>query len=124
MINIFIAVIIISIFLSACSKWNVVCQSEIDFNVSAAGFNDENLVITVGYAGEVHYTTDGGKDWKSAENMSYCRFGLEIIDSKIAYHCGNAGHVGFSSNGGKTWQRTTDFGDMQPRQCRYLSLVD
>jgi len=122
--RIFTVAIITSIILSACSKWNEVHQSEIDFKVSAAGFNDENHGITVGYAGEVHYTADGGKDWNSGDNKSYCRFGLEIIDSNIAYHCGNAGHVGFSKDGGKTWQRKTSFGDMVPRQCRYMSFVD
>lgn len=122
--RIFTIAIIVSIILSACSKWNVVRQNEIDFNVNATGFNDENHGITVGYAGEVHYTADGGKDWNSGDNKSYCRFGLEIIDSNIAYHCGNAGHVGFSKDGGKTWRRTTSFGEMQPRQCRYMSFAD
>jgi photosystem II stability/assembly factor-like uncharacterized protein len=122
--NMLIVIILISAFLAACSKWNVVHQGEVDFKVTTAGFSDEKTGITVGYAGECHFTTDGGKDWDNADNKSWCRFGLEMVDNNVAIHCGNAGHVGFSKDGGKTWQLSTNFGDMEPQQCRYLSFPD
>jgi photosystem II stability/assembly factor-like uncharacterized protein len=122
--NMLITLIVMGIALQGCSKWSVVRQSEVDFNVTIAGFSDEDKGITAGYAGECHYTTDAGKEWPKADNNSYCRFGLEIINNSAAYTCGNAGHVRFSDDGGKTWELVTNFGEMQPNQCRYLSFSD
>jgi photosystem II stability/assembly factor-like uncharacterized protein len=122
--NMWVILIILGIVLQGCSKWSVVNQSKVDFKVTVAGFGDEDNGITAGYAGECHYTTDGGRTWQNGANNSYCRFGLEIINNSAAYHCGNAGHVRFSADGGKTWQPAADFGEMVPKQCRYLSFSD
>ncbi|MBN1797350.1 MAG: hypothetical protein JW822_02155 [Spirochaetales bacterium] len=122
--DMFITLMVLCVALQGCSKWSVVNQSEVDFKVTTAGFADENTGITVGYAGECHFTTDGGQNWPRGENESYCRFGLEIINNSAAFSCGNAGHVRFSADGGKTWQSVTDFGEMEPKQCRYLSFSD
>lgn len=88
------------------------------------GFNDLKYGITVGYAGEVHYSEDGGKTWPKGENTSYCRFGLDIVDKNISWNCGNSGHVRKTTDGGKTWVKVTDFGKSEPNQCRYLSFLD
>lgn len=89
-----------------------------------AGFLDESFGITVGSAGEVHYTTDGGETWPQADNASLCRFGLEIVDDKLAWHCGNGGHVRVSTDGGRTWQAVADYGPNEPKHCRFLSFLD
>jgi hypothetical protein len=119
-----ITALLFGLTLFGCGTWNVVRQSTVDFKVTTAGFTDEYSGITVGYAGECHYTTDGGADWKMASNASWCRFGLEIVDRNVAIHCGNAGHVGFSGDGGKSWKLAKNFGDMEPNQCRYLSFPE
>ena len=89
-----------------------------------AGFLDETHGITVGYSGEVHYTTDGGKTWPAGANTSLCRFGLDVVSAQVAWHCGNGG-IGFSSDGGKTWTNvkgTYSTSDSFP--CHFLSFLD
>jgi photosystem II stability/assembly factor-like uncharacterized protein len=90
----------------------------------AAGFYDDTHGITVGYSGEVHYTTDGGKTWPAGANQSLCRFGLDIVSAQVAWHCGNGG-IGLSSDGGKTWTNvkgTYSTSDTFP--CHFLSFLD
>ena len=88
------------------------------------GFLNENFGITVGYAGEVHYTNDGGAKWPKGTNQSLCRFGLEIINENLAWNCGNGANVRKTTDNGKTWQKVTDFGESRPNHCRYLSFLD
>ncbi len=104
--------------------WQVLQKSAYTHAVNYAGFLNESFGITVGYAGEVHYTTDGGATWPLASNKSMCRFGLEIVDEQTAWHCGNGGHVRKSTDGGKTWSEVANFGPNEPNQCRFLSFLD
>jgi photosystem II stability/assembly factor-like uncharacterized protein len=105
-------------------QWKMVLQSEAKHSAYIGGFHNEQDGITIGYAGEVHYTHDGGKTWPTAVNHSWCRFGLEILDKNTAWHCGNKGHVRVSTDGGEIWEPVADFGDMEPDQCRFLSFAD
>ena len=89
-----------------------------------AGFLDETFGITGGANGVVHYTTDGGKTWPRAKNSSACRYGLEIVDEQVAWHCGNLGQVPVSTDGGRTWQAVTHYGPRYPNHCRFLSFLD
>jgi photosystem II stability/assembly factor-like uncharacterized protein len=99
-------------------------QEQVKHRTTVAGFFDETFGITAGSGGEIHYTTDNGKTWSKADNSSLCRFGLEIVDKQVAWHCGNGGHVRVSSDGGQTWQPVTDYGPYEPKQCRFLSFLD
>jgi photosystem II stability/assembly factor-like uncharacterized protein len=106
--------------------WQIAYQKAVDPAISmyAAGFLDATHGITVGYSGEVHYTTDGGKTWPAGANTSLCRFGLDIVSTQAAWHCGNGG-IGFSSDGGKTWSNvkgTYSTSDSFP--CHFLSFLD
>ncbi len=112
------------ILFTGCSEWSVSSQTPVNHDVTLAGFYDTTHGITVGYAGQVFYSEDGGKDWNAGVNHTMCRFGLEIIDADTAIHCGNGGDVAMTTDGGKTWQRLTNFGEMEPHQCRYLSFID
>ncbi len=89
-------------------SWVVVSEMEITHPMYAASFLNDTVGITVGYAGEIHYTTDGGTSWPRAVNTSMCRFGLDIIDETTAWNVGNGGNVRFSSDGGATWTAVTD----------------
>ncbi len=104
--------------------WQVAEKISYSHAVNYAGFLNKSFGITVGYAGETHYTTDGGATWPLAANSSMCRFGLEIVDDQVAWHCGNGGHVRKSTDGGKTWQAVANFGPNEPNQCRFLSFLD
>jgi photosystem II stability/assembly factor-like uncharacterized protein len=104
--------------------WRIVAESALDNSVHYSGFLNESFGIAVGYAGEIHYTTDGGASWPQAENQSWCRFGLEIVDEQVAWHCGNGGHVRVSTDGGRTWQQAANFGPNAPAHCRFLSFLD
>lgn len=106
------------------SPWQIVGTSTYTHAVNYGGFMDESFGVTVGYAGEVHYTTDGGAAWPQSTNASMCRFGLDIVDEQIAWHCGNGGHVRLSKDGGRTWEAVANFGPNAPNQCRFLSFLD
>jgi photosystem II stability/assembly factor-like uncharacterized protein len=105
-------------------QWKMVLQSEVKGAVNLAGFANEQNGITIGYGGEIHFSHDGGKTWPRAINNSWCRFGLEILDEKTAWHCGNKGHIRLSTDGGESWDPVADFGQMEPDQCRFLSFAD
>lgn len=108
----------------ANASWKTTSQFEVKHACTLAGFLNDSYGITVGYAGECHYTNDGGKTWPRAENRSLCRFGLEILDETYAWHSGNGGQVGASNDGGKTWNRVDGFGSGEPDHCRYISFVN
>src|SRR5512146_3271532 len=104
--------------------WQVIRQAQYEQSIYQAGFLDDSFGITVGYSGGVYYTTDGAQTWSQANNTSYCRFGLDIVDQQTAWNCGNGGHVRLSTDGGKNWQAVADFGGSEPDHCRYLSFLD
>jgi photosystem II stability/assembly factor-like uncharacterized protein len=104
--------------------WELLRQTKASGPVYLAGFHDPDFGITVGYAGDVRYTADGGYLWTRAENKSACRFGLDIVDENTAWHCGNGGHIRVSTDGGQTWQIATSFGPNHPNHCRFLSFLD
>ncbi len=104
--------------------WKAVATSNYNHSVNYVGFMNKSFGITIGYGGEVHYTTDGGTTWPLATNSSMCRFGLEIVDDQVAWHCGNGGGVRKSTDGGKTWHAVANFGPNEPNQCRFLSFLD
>lgn len=106
------------------SDWKKINTISIEQKNNIGGFDNKYFGITVGYAGEIHYTTDAGKTWPRASNTSFCRFGLDIIDKNIAWCCGNAGHVRKTTDGGKTWIAVKNFGGSEPDQCRYISFLD
>lgn len=104
--------------------WKIVRELAIKHPCTVVGFLNANQGVTVGYAGEVHYTRDGGQSWPRAVNSSMCRFGLDIVNEKLAWNCGNGGHVRVSKDGGETWKEVTNFGDFEPEHCRFLSFID
>jgi photosystem II stability/assembly factor-like uncharacterized protein len=85
--------------------------------VTLAGFQTDSFGLTVGPDDDVRYTTDGGQSWTKAASALHCRFGLEIVDEKVAWHCGNGG-TRFSTDGGQTWQTVA------PSACPYMSFLD
>lgn len=66
------------------SEWTKINHMDLNHKSYYAGFDDKDYGETVGYSGEIHYTTDGGK----------------------------------------TWSKVTDYGEMEPNQCRYMSFFD
>jgi photosystem II stability/assembly factor-like uncharacterized protein len=104
--------------------WKVIHTIPFAQSFYYAGFLNADHGIAVGYSGVVNYTDDGGANLMPAANTSWCRFGLEIVDRSVAWHCGNGGHVRLSTDGGRTWQAVADFGPNEPDQCRFLSFLD
>ena len=105
-------------------QWQVISQIEVTHPTTIAGFLNDTFGITAGPDGETHYTTDGGKTWTKANNSSWCRFGLDIVDEQVAWHCGNPGHVRVTTDGAMNWQAVSDFGPSEPTHCRFLSFLD
>ena len=105
-------------------EWSKNKTIELTHKSYYGGFEDKNYGETVGYSGEIHYTTDGGKTWPQGTNKSYCRFGMDIVSKNVSWCCGNGGHVRVTKDGGKTWSEVTDYGEMEPNQCRYMSFFD
>ena len=90
------------------SSWSVVKETKISHETNIEGFLNEEYGITVGYGGEIHYSSDGGQTWPESENSSMCRFCLDIVNENLAWCGGNGYNVRVSSDGGKTWSAVSD----------------
>ena len=106
------------------TTWDVIYEDTFDFPVYYSGFYNTDYGITVGYGGEIHYTTDGGVSWPKATNNSACRYGLDIVSENTSYTCGNMGQVTKSTDGGLNFTRVDNFGGSTPYQCKMLSFCD
>ena len=104
------------------ATWEIVRQLEVEHRTTVVGFHDESFGITVGYAGAVYYTVDGGETWTKANNTSACRFGLDIVVKSVAWHIGNGGQLRVSTDGGKNWEAVTDLSDK--RVSSSTSFID
>ena len=105
------------------TKWSELKVIEEKESCYAAGFYSKDIGLRVGYNGAVSYTTDSGDNWENGVNKSKCRFGLDIINEKVAYNCGNGGHVRKTTDGGANWTAVADFGQSEPLQCRHMSFI-
>jgi len=87
--------------------------------VNNAGFETEKYGIAVGPDDDVRYTKNAGKTWiKAKGGDQYCRFGIDIVDDKVAWHNGNGG-VKYTLNKGKSWQSVSKI------QCfPHISFID
>jgi photosystem II stability/assembly factor-like uncharacterized protein len=93
-------------------------------SVTVAGFLNPSHGISVGQSGETWYTTDGGDNWTKGENESFCRYGLRIMDEKVAWSCGNRGNIRMTKDGGKTWLKLTDFGGEKAEPNNEISFIN
>lgn len=93
---------------SADSIWTVMNSIKIEHPTNMAGFLSKDIGFTVGYSGEVHYTSDAGQTWPEGENSSMCLFCLDIIDANTVWAAGNGYNVRVSHDGGKTWEAASD----------------
>lgn len=103
------------------APWEILREIDVEHPTTVAGFLNDRFGLTAGRHGEVHYTTDGGQTWPQAENQSMCRFGLDIVNEKLAWHVGNGGGVRVSTDGGQTWQVVTDLGG---GIVEFISFID
>ena len=119
---------------TAPDQWEIVRQIEYDtipkenlqgeigraylrYLVSLAGFHTDTFGITIGPDDDARFTTDGGQNWTKAPSELMCRYGLEIVDENVAWHCGNGG-TRVTTNSGRTWQT------VEPSECPNLSFLD
>ncbi len=109
---------------NAAGEWNLVLQLSVDHPTTMTGFQNDRFGITVGFAGETHYTNDAGKTWPEGNNQSQCRYGLEIVNENVAWSSGNGANIRYTTDGGVNWQWAQDFGSFVPSHCRYLSFID
>lgn len=100
--------------------WKAVADATVEHANFAAGFINEKSGITVGYAGEIHYTTDGGKTWPTSTNNSACRWGLDIVNENLVWCCGNNGNIRVSKDLGQSWDAVSDC----KGPCKFISFVD
>ena len=85
------------------SSWTLVNDIKISHTSTIEAFFNETLGVTVGYAGEIHSTEDGGKTWPRSKNESACRFSVDFVSEKLVWCGGNNNQVCVSKDGGKTW---------------------
>lgn len=107
-----------------CSNWQIVKEISINHKANKIAFYNLDYGITVGYKGEIHYTTDQGETWPQAENKSHCQFGIDIVNENVAYSVGNHKNLVKTLDGGKTWSRISDFGGAAPNQCQMASFIN
>lgn len=91
------------------SPWILVSDSSVTTRVSYAGFINEKVGITVGYAGATSYTEDGGNSWSVSDNVSACRYGLDYYDENFIVTGGNSGVNLLSEDKGISWTPLADF---------------
>lgn len=94
-------------------------------NVMTAGFLTADYGISGGvYPGNMFVTADGGQTWIEGSNLSDCRYGMDIVDTQVAWTCGGMLHVRRSTDGGRTWLPVADFGHGTTRPCHTISFLD
>lgn len=107
------------------SPWKLISNSSVDTAVFYAGFLNESLGVTVGYSGAISYTEDGGKSWSQSDNVSACRYGLDLYEDSLIISSGNLGVNLVSSNKGKSWNKLTDFPLKNSNYYnKFLSITD
>lgn len=107
------------------SPWKLVSDSSVTTKVDYAGFINESVGITVGYAGAISYTEDGGKNWSQSSNVSACRYGLDFYDESFIISSGNSGVNLLSADKGKSWTNLADFPLKRNGVFnKFLSLID
>ncbi len=106
------------------SDWEVRSEERPGFPLYFEAYYTKDFGLAVGQFGEIHYTTDAGKEWPAAENKSNCSYGLEFVNDQVIYVVCNNSQVVKSTDGGRTFTRLKDFGGSAPNQCRYLSFID
>jgi photosystem II stability/assembly factor-like uncharacterized protein len=94
-------------------------------NVMAAGFLTEDYGITVGTApGLPFVTTDAGQNWTPGDMSADCRYGLDIIDTQVAWASGGAMDIRHTTDSGLTWPPVTDYGRGTTRPFHAISFLD
>jgi photosystem II stability/assembly factor-like uncharacterized protein len=104
--------------------WQLVAVHNVHHSVMTAGFLNEDFGITGGVIGYMYYTTDGGQHWYEGTNQSDCRYGMDVVDTSVAWTCGGMMHVRRSTDGGQSWQAVTDFGQGTTKPCHTISFLD
>lgn len=109
----------------AASPWKLVSETSVDTAVNYAGFLNEEVGVTVGYAGATSYTEDGGKHWSQSNNVSACRYGLDFYDDTFIVNSGNSGVNLVSRDKGRTWKKLGDFPlKIGNAYNKFLSVLD
>ena len=103
------------------TPWKLVIDASFEYKCNDALCYNEDTILSVGYAGEIHYYENSDTTWPRAENQSLCRFGLDFIDDNICYTCGN-GNITKSVDGGKTFVKKTDF--VSKELSTMISFID
>jgi len=126
-----ISLISLAVCLAACAKpvpagpWRLVAVHNVDQNVMAAGFLTEDYGITAGTApGYMFTTTDGGRHWFQGTNQSDCRYGIDIVDTRVAWTSGGAMNVRRSTDGGANFLPVSDYGLGTTKPFHTISFLD
>jgi photosystem II stability/assembly factor-like uncharacterized protein len=105
--------------------WQLVAIHNVHQNVMAAGFLTEEYGITAGvYPGVMFTTRDGGKHWVEGTNLSDCRYGIDIVDTRVAWTSGGAMNVRRSTDGGANWLPVSDYGLGTTKPFHTISFLD
>lgn len=105
-------------------EWEVIDEETYTFPSNIIGYYDDDYVLSVGPSGEIHYKSSDAPDWPLSDNVSLCRFGMDIIDGQTMYTCGAGGMVTKSTDGGKTFEVKKEFGDYNSNYCKLMSFCD
>ncbi len=105
--------------------WQLVSVHNVRQNVMAAGFLTEDFGITAGTAPGIMFTTrDGGRHWYEGTNQSDCRYGIDIVDTRVGWTSGGAMNVRRSTDSGAHWLPVTDYGLGTTQPFHTISFLD
>lgn len=104
--------------------WSLNYETSFDYLAYASAFNTKDFGLVVGYAGEVHTSTDAGATWLKSDNVSSCMYSLDIIDNNMLFTCGNNGNVFKSIDGGKSFTTLGVFTEESPVKLYDICFID
>jgi photosystem II stability/assembly factor-like uncharacterized protein len=110
-------------------SWEVIRQFELDHETDGVRFFDDEVGVTVDRDGVIHHTLDGGETWLDAANppfcnYSWCAYGFDIVDEKLAWFIGNLGQVVVSTDGLQSWQSVSRLRGGSQQLTQLISFVD
>jgi photosystem II stability/assembly factor-like uncharacterized protein len=125
MLRLFPLVLLLTGCTAPANPWQLVVVHDVRQNVMAAGFLTPEFGITAGTApGWMFTTTDGGRHWFQGTNESDCRYGIDIVDTRVAWTSGGMMNVRRTSDGGAHWLPVTDYGAGTTRPFHTISFLD
>lgn len=113
------------VILASCNSW--VKEDSVkrgSYGIYFAAAHSKGIYYGVGNGGVADYWDPAQSEWIKRQSPTGCLYGFDMLDEDTLVACGNGRGVSRSEDGGRTWIRMTDYGNIEPEHCRYVSFAD